>query len=276
MTLDYYTLLCPEPISLSIGTLKQPTLRDIGKITYEKFSMFQVYLKMTPEIYFEKLNEDRGKKVWDSLSDEQKSSISLFDVILTEEVVKYVYLEIFNFFFVERVIFRNNIFVVIDTNDYITKPEDLELTDNNIKGVITSNNIYELLDILQQVCCIKSNNALDTVKPKFKNKKAKRLYEKMLKAKDAENKKMEINDYYNLKLPNIISAVATKNAGLNIVNIWDSTLFQLYDQFKKTQNDDAHYLNVVRVAVWGDEKNQFDKSLWYKNTYDKQNKKDSL
>ena len=29
-------------------------------------------------------------------------------------------------------------------------------------------------------------------------------------------------------------------------------------------------MNTVRVAVWGDDKNQFDPSLWYKNNFDKQ------
>lgn len=92
----------------------------------------------------------------------------------------------------------------------------------------------------------------------------------MLKAKEKENKRKAQKDFYNMSLPNIISATAAKNPGLNIINIWDATLFQLYDQFEKAQNDDAHYMNSVRVAVWGDEKNQFDPSLWYKNNFDKQ------
>lgn len=276
MKLDYFTLLCPEPISLSIGTIKQPTLRDIGKITFSKFNMFQVYLKLKPSDYYEKINELRGKSEWDSLTDEQKSHITLFDVILVEDIVRLTYLEIFNFFFVERVIFRENLFVIVKTDDYDTPSNDLNLSDENVKGVISNDNLLSVLDILQQICCIKSDDALDENKPVFKNKKAKRLYEKMLKAKATENKKVELKDYYNLKLPNIISATAMKSHGLNIINIWDTTLFQLYDQFKKLQNDDSHYMNAVRVAVWGDEKNQFDPSLWYKNTYDKQNNKGSI
>ena len=275
MRLDYFTLLCPEPISLSIGTIKQPTLRSIGKLTFHKYCMYQVYLKLTPKDYYEIINKKQGEKVWQVLSDEQKQEISLFDVILVDDIVRYMYLEILNFFFIERVIFRDNVFLIIDTNDYDVLPEEIEITKDNIRGMITSNTILDVLDVLQQVCCIKSNDPMDEAKPKFKNAKAKRLYEKMLKAKDADNKKRELKDVLNLTLPNIISATAAKNSGLNIVNIWDATLFQLYDQFGKTQNDDAHYLNTVRVAVWGDEKDQFDPSLWYKNTYDKHTIKDS-
>ena len=276
MKLDYFTLLCPEPISLSIGTIRQPTLRDIGRLTFQKFNMFQVYLKLKPVDYYEKINELRGKSEWDSLTDEQKSYITLFDVILVEDIVRLTYLEIFNFFFVERVIFRENLFVIVKTDDYDTPSNDLELSDDNVKGVISNDNLLNVLDILQQIWCIKSDDALDENTPVFKNKKAKMLYEKMLKAKATENKKVELKDYYNLKLPNIISATTMKSHGLNIINIWDTTLVQLYDQFKKLQNDDSHYMNAVRVAVWGDEKNQFDPSLWYKNTYDKQNNKGSI
>ena len=32
MKLEYGTILCPEPITLSIGTIRNPKLREIGKI----------------------------------------------------------------------------------------------------------------------------------------------------------------------------------------------------------------------------------------------------
>jgi hypothetical protein len=231
--------------------------------------MYQVYLKLTPKEYYEVINKKNGEKYWNVLSDEQKQEITIYDVILVEEFVRKMYLEMLNFFFVERIIYREGLFLILDIDDYDIPSDEIEISKENFRGMINPDNIIDILDILQQVCCIKSNDPLDEPKPKFKNKKAKILYERMLKAKAEENKKKEVKDLFNLTLPNIISATAAKCHGLNIMNIWDSTLFQLYDQFGKVQNDDAHYLNTVRVAVWGDEKNQFDPSLWYKNTYDK-------
>ena len=73
----------------------------------------------------------------------------------------------------------------------------------------------------------------------------------------------------NLSIPNIISSVAAKSASLNINSIWDITLFQLYDQFNRLQNNDAYSINSMRVAAWGDEKKTFDYALWYKNMFDK-------
>ena len=275
MRLDYFTLLSPKPISLSIGTIKQPTLNDIGDLTFEKFRIYQVYLKLTPSDYYTKINVEDGKIQWDTLSDELKNDCSIYDVLLIQKDVQQVYLDLLNFFFKERVVFMDNLFVLIKTDDYLTPPDELEINDDDICGVIHSENFLDVLDILQQVCCIKSDDPLDVVKPKFKNAKAKMLYDKMLKAREAEKKKEDMKNLYNFTLPNIISATAAKTPGLNIINIWDATLFQLYDQFGKIQNDDVHYINSVRVAVWGDEKNQFDPALWYKNNFNKQSLKDA-
>lgn len=272
MKLDYFTLLCPEPISLSIGTIRQPTLREIGKLSYPRFGMYQVYLKLTPKDFYCVLCGDKGKEYWNALPEEQQRDITLYDIILLEETVKYTYLEILNFFFVERVVFKNNLFLILDTNDYITHVDELNI-DDIVVGRISPKTFHDVLDIIQQILCIKSDDPMDEPEPKFKNAKARKLYEKMLKAKEKQKKEKDLKDYANLTLPNIISATAMKNTGLNIVNIWDSTLFQLYDQFGKTQNEDVHYLNTVRVAVWGDEENKFDPSLWYKNLFNKQDDK---
>lgn len=269
MKLDYYTLLCPVPISLSIGTIKHPTLREIGRIGYTRFGMYQVYLKLTPSNYYLFLGGKSGKEYWDNLSGEEQKETSLYDVLLLDHHVLYTYLEIFNFFFLERVIFRDGLFLIIDTDDYGTPQDEIDLEQSNIRGIINSTTFVGVLDLLQQICCIKSDDILDEAKPRFKNNKAKQLYERMLKAKEEQKKKTAEKDSLNMTLPNIVSSVAAKSPGLNIVNIWDATLFQIYDQFGKTQNDDVHYLNTVRVAVWGDEKNQFDQSLWYKNNFDK-------
>ena len=274
MKIDYFTLLCAEPIPLSIGTIRQPTLREIGKLSFPKFGMYQVYLKLTPNDYYEIINKDDAEQYWNILTDEEKKDTSLYDIILLEESLRDAFLEVLNFFFVERVIFIDNFFLVINTDDYDTPDKEIEITRDNLKGIINPISFVEVIDIIQQVCCIKSDDPLDEPVPKFKNKKAKLLYERMLKAKEEQKNRQRQKDFVNLSLPNIISATAAKVSGLNIINIWDATLFQLYDQFEKIQNDDAHYINSVRVAVWGDEKKQFDPALWYKNNYEKQSIQD--
>ena len=270
MKLEYYTLLCPTPIKLSIGRIKKHTLREIGEFSFLRFRVYEAYLLLTPNNYYNNLADETDKAYWESIPDEQKIHTTLYDLILLYDDLRECFLEIFNFFFIERVVFRDNVYYTLNTDDYDTPDDEIEFTEDNIVGVINYSNIYDVLDILRQVCCIKSDDPLDEQKPVFKNAKAKKLYEKMLKAKEEETKKKEKQATIDASVPNVISSTAAKSAGLNIINIWEATLFQLYDQFSKTQNDDIHYLNSVRVAVWGDEKNTYDHTLWYKNNYDKQ------
>ena len=47
------------------------------------------------------------------------------------------------------------------------------------------------------------------------------------------------------------------------------TVYQLIDSFQRTVVNKKFEMAAHSVSVWGDEKKQFDDSLWYKNIYDK-------
>ena len=68
----------------------------------------------------------------------------------------------------------------------------------------------------------------------------------------------------NLSLPNIISAVSNTHPTINPLNVWNLTVFQLLDSFTRLQSNKIYDINATSVSVWGDEKKQFDFSLWYK------------
>lgn len=73
MRLDYGTQLSPVPITLSIGTLRKPTLKEISQITFDRFSFYEFFLKLSPETYYTKLRkENDGEAFWDSLTEEEK------------------------------------------------------------------------------------------------------------------------------------------------------------------------------------------------------------
>lgn len=265
MKLDYGSLLSPEPIQLSIGTVRHPTLREISKATFPKFGIYQYFLKLSPEDYYTKINKAR-EGYWDSLSCDGQEMVSLYDIVLVDENLCNTYLEIFNFFFVEKVIFREGFFVFLSI-DKQTADSEIEVTEDILRGVVSKETFNDALDLLQQVCFLGADDLGDESKQKFKNEKARKLWRRM---KAAEKKQKEASEHSaDMALPNIISSVAAKSLNLNISNIWDITLFQLYDQFNRLQNNDAHSINSMRVAVWGDEKKTFDYALWRKNMFDK-------
>lgn len=259
MKLDYITKLNPAPIHLPIGTLRKPTLIEISEFGFDKFEVLQTFIKMSPELFYTKLNDDEGKAFWNRLTDSQKESITLYDLIQNDNYLRDVYLSIFNFFFAETVVFNDGMFMIFNREVNVNS----ELTIEDVHGVINEGNFLLVLDLIQQICCIHENEE-STENMQFKNKAAKKLYEKMHKAQNSNKKKADIN----MSLPNIISAVSNKHPSINPVNVWKLTIFQLMDSFERLQSNVVFDINCVRMSVWGDEKKSFDISSWYKASRD--------
>ena len=114
--------------------------------------------------------------------------------------------------------------------------------------------------------------AEDLTKVKNKNK-VMQLMEKMKKGqkqldKTREKKREEKGVASDTELANIISCVAAKNHnGLNMINIWDMTIYNLYEQFKLIRENNIHDAETLSVFVWGDESNKFDIDGWFKEKF---------
>lgn len=267
MRFDYGTQLSPNPIVLSIGTLIKPKLKDIADTTkgmsFDKFNYFEFLIKMTPESFYTKIKGDEGKQYWNSLSEDEKENLTLYQVVIKDESLLNTFIDIFNFFFIEKVIFKEGYFVLLDTSD--EKNNDIT-SQEEIRGVMSENIFLQVLNAIQQVCCIADKDE-DVDEAQFKNKLAKKLYYKMQKAakKAMEERKGDID----LTLPNIISAVSNNHPTIDPIRVWNMTIFQLFDSFNRLQVKTIFEIDSTRVSVWGDEKKTFNAALWYKNEYDK-------
>lgn len=253
MKLSYGTQLSPTPINLTTGgSIRKPRLDDISELSFETFSYYEFFLKLTPELYFELL-KNNNQSNYNNKTSQIKEEDGLYEIITKESFLQKVYTDIFGFFFVENVFFQDDCFLLFNGN---------KIDEENIIGIIYENNFYEVINIIQQICCI-NGMSNESEKPKFKNKKAKRLYEKMQKAQ----KQMSNNQ--EMSLPNIISSVSNKHPSINPLNVWNLTIFQLYDSFERIINNCWFEISSTNISVWGDEKNTFDPLLWCKNLYEK-------
>lgn len=264
MVFDYGTLLSPDPIKLSIGTLRKPKLQEIYMLSFERFNYFESFLKLTPDIVFRTIYSKERLEYWNSLSETDKQSITMYSIILNDANIRSVYTELFDFFFIEKVIFKNGYFLLL--NDGVI-PQD-EITPNEIRGAITENTFQEVIEMIQQICCIfeKPKPSIDEMK--FKNGIARKMYEKMLKAQEEQDKQKPKRANKDHTMSNIISAVSNRHPSLNPITIWEMTVFQLIDSFNRLQVNAVYDINQTRVSVWGDEKKTFDSTLWYKNNND--------
>ena len=91
--------------------------------------------KVTDEKIEESLN-------YDLLSDEEKKDFTLYDIILLDKEFCDTFVEIFNFFFVERVIFKDSLFYIVDTSDYDTPDELIDLDSMEIRGSINPTTFF--------------------------------------------------------------------------------------------------------------------------------------
>jgi hypothetical protein len=175
-----------------------------------------------------------------------KSMINKLDGIVPkseiEEVYKYNELEfilylcskdtsIFYFFLESMKIFlRSEIGLFQDVGFVIT---------NNEAEIILDNDLF--LEIKKVI--IKQNFLKDDDSSNFKpaNSKAKELMEKLKKAKEKIQKQ---NNEEGLNLKDIISIVSNYSNDLNILTIWNLTVYQLYEAY-------------LRLIVWDEYHNKY-------------------
>lgn len=257
MKLSYAELLSPYPLRLNIGSVIKPTLKRIAQLSFERFNEYEVLLKFKNILNQSDDDDEEEKKL---------SASDTFEMIKESKEYQGAYVEMLNFFFEERVVFYDGFFILLKKqykNKEIKNIEE-EYRVDDIQGAITEKNFEELISVISQVCGMSAD---EEEKPKkFKNKLAKNLYEKMKKAAARERKLKNIDK--NFYIPNLISAVATRHPSLNLTNIWELTIYQLIDTFQRLQMNDAYDLSARSISIWGDKKNKFDNSLWFKNTFD--------
>lgn len=264
--LDYGTLLSFEPLPLQGGcSIISPTLKEISKIGFHTYQSYLSLMLLDLEHYFQILTKDseyfnqyakEEKEIllkinsdYHLLSEAQKKNITLLDVLSFDKPMMKHIGEALSFF-------------LNSSLDYSYEERVFHIRKDNQEFISLPFYFYpSIADLILQRNGITQKKQKESLK--FKNKLAEKLYQRSMQAEHNFNKTSNIDK--NMELPNIISAVAAYHPSINIVNIWDMTVFQLYDQFQRLQNNNVYKIQSISVATWGDEKNKFDATQWFKN-----------
>lgn len=251
MKLDYYDLISPVPFTIqNVGSLKPYTLRDIAKLTYRVYSTYIALLNISPKDYCTKANPDLT--AWyEGLPEDQRSQLDMYDIAVSSSDMQRSFSAILDFFFLETVIYHP------------TKDAFLLLGDESVvTGMINKSNYTEICSIILQFNHIQARD--DVNLSKVKNQKGLKRYLEMQKQK--ENHRVKPRSDSNLDLGNIISSVCAMHNSINYTNVWDMTIYQLWDTFVRLRNLDVYVTSRTAVSVWGDKDNKFDFNSWFKNT----------
>lgn len=246
LKLDYFDLLSPKAVYLkNIGGIISPKLRDIASVGIHTYQHYLSILLMDIKTYFSLIGQEEQ---FLQLSEEEKTGIHIFDLLTANRQTAALLQDILNFFIEEEVTFlaEQRVFLIQNGDTVI--------------GTISTEEYPTVCDIICQRCCITSHAQEDL--SKIKSKKALEILKKIRKGRseNAHHTKADAN----MELGNIISAVANKSHSLNIINIWNLTVYQIWDCFSRLSNNSIYDIQSMSVAAWGNKDNHFDAASWFK------------
>lgn len=206
-----------------VGNIRPLTIREIARKGYDKY-VEHLNLFLISKKNF--IKEEFAEEV----------DISLFNIMIAfsdADFDNYIKEAIKTFFGIEVEIIKEYLMIVAK------EPE--------IHFVIHSDNFDDIKQI------IKWQNGLDgekTIKDemKFKNDRAKQILEKLQKSQ-AEIQKQKKKENNDLDFADIISAIASKSFSLNKLNIFDLTVYQMYDEFKRLDLIDNYHLSTKAMMA---------------------------
>lgn len=242
MNVNYFDLLSPTPMQLSgIGGIISPTLREISAIGYNTYQFYLSILQMDYKNLLSVIGSNATQEA-------AYMQTSIFDLLISDTRTTDMLQALLNFFLKEDVSYSE-----IDKTFLVQM-------DGVVVGIITSQNYPQVCEAICLRNGIRPRQEADG--SKAKSKKALEIIKKLQAGREQKAKQVKTDD--NLELGNILSAVANKSQSLNIINIWDLTVYQLWDCFFRLSNNNIYNIQSMSVAAWGDKDHHFDATAWFK------------
>ncbi len=232
--LNELDLLSPAPYPLArVGHVIAPTLRQVAALGYETYNAYLSLLSLHAEQLFAASGlPDPGGGQRVPYADRESGATRAF-------------MRCLSFFLVEDAVFSQ------------AHSALLCMAEGHPVGIIHEANYEDVCD------CILQRNHVDSAQPnrkQFRNDKAREIYEKLQRAKKKSPQQAK-EKQADASLPNLISALCVQHNSINMCNVWDLTVYQLYDQFLRQSYLNQVNIHAMNYAGWGGE---FDPNDWYK------------
>lgn len=249
MKFSYEDLISGDSIPVDgIGHFRSPKLRELKPTQGIGTWNYQLYLNIlswSKEKIVEVHKMSSPKKAAMIAKNKQLSS---YDAIILIENSRELLRKAMAFFMDENIVWDDK------TRSFLCVSKD----DEKIIGIINRENFEEVRDMMLQLNYV---NVGDKAKPvKHSSKKSKQLWERCQEYLKQETEKAPVDK--NMTLGNIISKLCISNSGYNLLNIYDLTVFQLYDQFFQYGYLRAMKLNDMVFSNHGGK--DFDMQAWIK------------
>lgn len=231
-------LMAGMPVMAGGIPIKPQTLRYVTDIGFSVFQGSVNTLMITMDDILESISDPETRMVIKASRDMYK----VFDMIVMSDGMREVVIESLK-------IVLNTQSVKDSFNNEIGM-HDIIVED---KYVINRDNYDEIVRIieLQNNPSGSSHSDEDDYKPA--DDLASSVAEKLKKSKEIVEKSKAMNsEGEGLTLIDIISAVSAMSNSINKINIWDLTIYQLYDEFARLMKIDNYQLQI-QASMWSSE-----------------------
>lgn len=249
MKFSYEDLLSGDAIPVDgVGHIRSPQLKELKPtegIGFWKYNLYLNILSWEKDDLIKFMRLSSGRSLRALVNDDKLNS---FDAITILEQTKSLLQEAMAFFIEEDLVWDKG------SRCFIVKEKNTQMD----VGYINRENFDEVRDMMLQANYI---NLGRSAKPtKFSSQKAQTLWEqaqqylKKEATKSAPDKRMQIG--------NIISKLSCASVGYTLLNIYNLTIFQLYDQF--FQYGYLRAMNLSEMAYSNHGGKNFDIHAWLK------------
>lgn len=222
------SLLSGEPMCSSLLVVEPLTIREIKDIGFSKYNKLISLIAA-------------NKK--DITNDDPKfDGISLFEFVINsgnEELIGS-YLEAIAFFLKRSI-------SDLDVNEFglIFEGRDFSFDIEKCTKIVNKDNFEDFVQIIKYQNCLSSPSEKYD-KPTPANEKSRRILEKINKGKEIVSK-IKSKTKSDIDFADIVSAVSTKSNTYNKQNIWDLTIYQLYDEYKRLEAISGYDFGIMAM-----------------------------
>lgn len=203
-----------------VGHLKSPKLRDLcpsSGIGYRGYNFFLNFMSWDKDhlLKYNQLMKYRG------VSRLRREDLLFFDVVTLLKQTRELCREALSFFIVEDLVWdeQSRRFIIVASRD----------GEHQAVGEINRDNFEDVREVILQLNFIGIDK--DEAPVRHSSEKSKELWERAQQYLKKQSKSDAGVDKPEYHLSNIVSKMCAAHPSYNLLNIYDLTVFQLYDSF---------------------------------------------
>lgn len=229
-------LLNPEPLDFYGLKIYKPTLKEIYQIGYDNYNHFTTQMTLSVLDIAKFLEQQK-------IGGNVPTPLHFIIDLATQSPISFLELQMGFFTYTRK---------SIKFSDYSILLFDKEPENAFILNEKNFNEFQEIILMINKMFDVEEEREIISPNEKMRQK----FIQARLKLREAKKKKREESSKKGegITLPDIISSLCAYNIGYTIFNVWDLTIYQLYDQLDKANAKDEYDKNYAALLAGADPK----------------------